>query len=55
MKTSTFGGAYDHVTVDARFAYRPVFDDKLVPLTGGQRDHEDLQNWSAGLTVGDEL
>ncbi|HLK89500.1 MAG TPA: hypothetical protein VKZ18_06385 [Polyangia bacterium] len=48
-------GAYDHFTVDARFTYRPVFDDKLVPLTGGDRDHEDLQNWSAGLTVGYEL
>jgi len=47
--------SYDHFTVDARFTYRPVFDDKLVPLTGGDRDHEDLQNWSAGLTVGYEL
>ena len=47
--------AYQHFTVDARFTYRPVFDDKLVPLTGGDRDHEDLQNWSAGLTVGYEL
>jgi len=47
--------AYDHFTVDARFTYRSVFDDKLVPLTGGDRDHEDLQNWSAGLTVGYEL
>jgi hypothetical protein len=47
--------AYDHFTVDARFTYRSVFDDKLVPLTAGDRDHEDLQNWSAGLTVGYEL
>jgi len=47
--------AYNHFTVDARFTYRSVFDDKLVPLTGGDRDHEDLQNWSAGLTVGYEL
>jgi hypothetical protein len=47
--------AYNHFTVDARFTYRAVFDDKLVPLTGGDRDHEDLQNWSAGLTVGYEL
>ena len=47
--------AYNHFTVDARFTYRPVFDDKLVPLTGGDRDHADLQNWSAGLTVGYEL
>jgi hypothetical protein len=47
--------AYDHFTVDARFTYRPVFDDKLVPQTGGGRDHEDLQNWSAGLTLGYEL
>jgi hypothetical protein len=43
---------FNHFTVDARFTYRSVFDDKLVPLTGGDRDHEDLQNWSAGLTVG---
>jgi hypothetical protein len=49
------GLAYNHFTVDARFTYRPVFDDKLVPLTGGDRDHADLQNWSAGLTVGYEL
>lgn len=47
--------AYDHLTVEARFTYRPVFDDNLVPLTGGDRDHADLQNWSAGLTVGYEL
>ena len=47
--------AFDHFTVDARFTYRPVFDDKLVPQTGGGRDHEDLQNWSAGLTLGYEL
>jgi len=32
-----------------------VFDDKLVPLTNSDRSHEDLQNWSAGLTVGYEL
>lgn len=47
--------AYNHFTVDARFTYRTVFDDKLVPLTGADRSHEDLQNWSAGLTVGYEL
>jgi hypothetical protein len=47
--------AYNHFTVDARFTYRPVFDDKLVRLTSGDRDHEDLQNWSAGLTLGYEL
>jgi hypothetical protein len=50
-----FSAAYDHVTVEARFTYRPVFDDDLVTLTGGDRDHADLQNWSAGLTVGYEL
>jgi hypothetical protein len=54
-----FGGgvsaAYDHFTLDARFTYRSVFDDKLVPLTNSDRSHEDLQNWSAGLTVGYEL
>jgi len=45
--------AYSHVIVDARFTYRAVLDDKLVPTTGD--DHLDLQNWSAGLTVGYEL
>jgi hypothetical protein len=50
-----FAAAYNHFIVDARFTYRPVFDDKLVPLTSGDRDHEDLQNWSAGLTLGYEL
>jgi hypothetical protein len=45
--------AYSHVIVDARFTYRAVLDDKLVPTTGN--DHLDLQNWSAGLTVGYEL
>jgi hypothetical protein len=50
-----FSAAYDHVTVEARFTYRPVFDDDLVALTGGDRAHADLQNWSAGLTVGYEL
>lgn len=45
--------AYSHFLVDARFTYRAVVDDKLVP-TGGD-DHLDLQNWSAGLTVGYEL
>jgi hypothetical protein len=52
-----FGGGvsagYDHFIVDARFTYRAVFDDKLVPTTGN--DHLDLQNWSAGLTLGYEL
>jgi hypothetical protein len=49
--------SHDHrrVLVDARFTYRPVFDDKLVPMTTGSRDHADLQNWSAGLTVGYQL
>jgi hypothetical protein len=42
--------AYEHLLVDARFTYRAIFDDKLVP-TGGS-DHLDLQNWSAGVTVG---
>jgi hypothetical protein len=46
---------YNHLLVDARFTYRAVFDDKLVPMTGGDRDHADLQNWSAGLTVGYQL
>jgi hypothetical protein len=55
-----FGGgmtaAYEHAFVDARFTYRAVFDDKLVPTgTPGNTDHLDLQNWSAGLTLGYEL
>jgi len=45
--------AYAHFIVDARFTYRAVFDDKLVP-TGGN-DSLDLQNWSGGLTLGYEL
>ena len=44
---------YAHFIVDARFTYRAVFDDKLVP-TGGS-DSLDLQNWSGGLTLGYEL
>jgi hypothetical protein len=44
---------YDHFIVDARFTYRAVFDDKLVPTSND--DHLDLQNWSAGLTLGYEL
>jgi len=47
------GLQYAHFLVDARFTYRAVFDDKLVP-TGGS-DSLDLQNWSAGLTLGYEL
>lgn len=45
--------AYSHFIMDARFTYRGVFDDKLVP-TGGS-DSLDLQNWSAGLTLGYQL
>jgi hypothetical protein len=44
---------YDHFIVDARFTYRGVFDDKLVATAGS--DSQDLQNWSAGLTLGYEL
>jgi hypothetical protein len=44
---------YDHFIIDARFTYRAVFDDKLVPT--GNNDSLDLQNWSAGLTVGYQL
>ena len=47
--------AYNHFTLDARFTYRPVFDDKLVQRSIGDRDHADLQNWSAGLTFGYEI
>jgi len=45
--------AWSHFLVDARFTYRGVFDDDLV-ATGGS-DSQDLQNWSAGLTVGYQL
>ena len=52
-----FGGgisaAYQHFILDARFTYRSVFDDKLVP--SGNNDSLDLQNWSAGLTLGYQL
>jgi hypothetical protein len=47
--------SYAGVVLDARFTYRPVFDDKLVPLSTGDRDHADLQNWAAGLTLGFEI
>jgi hypothetical protein len=47
--------SYAGLTLDARFTYRPVFDDKLVPLPSGDRDHVDLQNWAAGLTLGFEI
>ncbi|HVR63168.1 MAG TPA: hypothetical protein VMU50_14795 [Polyangia bacterium] len=46
--------SYNHILADARFTYRAVVDDKLVPTTGGD-DHLDLQNWSAGATVGYEF
>jgi len=46
------GLSYAHLLVDARFTYRAVFDDKLVPTTGS--DSQDLQNWSGGLTIGYE-
>jgi hypothetical protein len=48
---------YQHAFVDARFTYRAVFDDKLVPNNSNpsNNDHLDLQNWSAGLTLGYEL
>ena len=48
------GLGYAHFTVDARFTYRAVFDDKLV-RTAGSNDSLDLQNWSGGLTLGYEL
>ena len=46
---------YDHFVLDARFTYRPMFDDKLVNVKTGSRDHADLQNWAAGLTLGYEI
>jgi hypothetical protein len=45
--------AYDHFLIDARFTYRPVFDDELVAM--GSDDSLDLQHWSVGLTLGYEL
>jgi hypothetical protein len=48
------GLTYAHVNIDARFTYRAVFDDNLVP-TGSNNDSLDLQNWSGGLTLGYEL
>ncbi len=47
--------SYDHFVADARFTYRVTADDKLVPMSGGSDDHLDLQNWSAGATVGYEF
>jgi len=47
------GLSYQHFSVDARFTYRAVFNDDMVPTNGD--DHLDLQNWGAGLTVGYEL
>jgi hypothetical protein len=44
---------YDHFVIDARFTYRAVFDDDLVPTGNG--DNQDLQNWSAGLMLGYQL
>ncbi len=49
------GASFAGLTLDARFTYRPVFDDSLVPLNAGDRDHADLQNWAAGLTLGFEI
>jgi hypothetical protein len=45
---------YGRLALDARFTYRPVFDDDLVTAQGG-KDTVDLQNWAVGLTVGYEL
>jgi hypothetical protein len=47
--------SFNHFMIDARFTYRSVFDDDLVRVTSSERQHADLQNWSAGLTVGYEL
>ena len=43
---------YDHFLADARFTYRAEVN-KLVPTSNG--DHLDLQNWSAGATLGYEF
>jgi hypothetical protein len=47
--------AYQGFTFDARFTYRPVFDDDLVQKPGSASDHADLQNWAAGITLGYEI
>lgn len=44
---------YNRFIVDARFTYRPVFDDDLV--ANGNGDNQDLQNWAAGLMLGYQL
>jgi hypothetical protein len=44
--------SYDHFLADARFTYRAEVN-KLVPTGNG--DHLDLQNWSAGGTLGYEF
>jgi hypothetical protein len=52
-----FGGGvtavYAHFVADARFTYRTMFSNDLVPTANG--DHLDMQSWSAGLTLGYEL
>jgi hypothetical protein len=45
-----FSVAYDQLMLDARFTYRSMFSNKLVAT--GTNDHLDMQNWSAGMTVG---
>jgi hypothetical protein len=49
------GLVFEHLIVDARFTYRGVFDDKLARNGSASNDSLDLQNWSAGLTLGYEL
>lgn len=39
-----------HFVVDLRFTYRTMFNNHLVSTGNG--DHLDMQNWSAGLTIG---
>jgi len=45
--------AYHGFIADARFTYRPTFDNQLVALSGG--DHANLQNWAIGLQAGYEF
>jgi hypothetical protein len=49
------GAAFNGFTIDARFTYRSVFDDDLVRNQQGASHFADLQNWSAGLTLGYEI
>jgi hypothetical protein len=48
------GVSYQNFTVDARFTYRPAFEDDLVTRPGDD-SAADLESWAAGVTVGYEI